>query len=121
MMSLTTIREVQREAARIAAAANKTPHVYFRTSDVVDDGPFPFPFLGDYVPYGWTEINTHLVDSSGFGSEDEPALTQLQLVNYITHRLEEEAAKGADGDTLGWAVSEAGQFQVVVTEYRREK
>lgn len=121
MMSLSTIREISREAAEQAAQEGLRPFVYFTTSEVDEFDRFPFPFLGDYSPPGWELSETYFVDSSGYGLPGEPALTAEQFRDTIRARLAEEAEKGGEGQTLGWAVAEAGQFQVYVGEYVRVK
>ena len=103
MMSLETIRAISEEKAIEAAAENKQPYVAYEDHD---PGVFNCPHLGDYIPEGWVEIEELFVDSSGFGSENEPALTTDQFL---------EKVKGG----LGYAVSEAGQFQVFVRVFKR--
>ena len=49
-----------------------------------------------------------MVDSSGFGSPGEPALTFDQLTAYIERE---------DRGRFGWAIRESGQFQVVIGVY----
>lgn len=63
--------------------------------------------LGDYVPEGWDLVETHFVDASGFGEEGEAALTIDQF----------EALIRADMNS-GWAIVEAGQFQVYIGQFR---
>jgi len=66
MFSIETIRGIQQEAAARAAEEDKTPFLIWE-EDLATFPPFPFPFLGDYVPRGWKLDETLLVDSSGFG------------------------------------------------------
>lgn len=110
MMSLGTIRDMQREAAMRAAQEGMKPFVTW-PEDIAafkQAGGFPFPFIGDYVPDGWTLEDTYFVDSSGFGTEGEAALTFDAFIRileeYIGH---------------GWAITEAGQFQVYVGRYTK--
>lgn len=60
----------------------------------------------DKTPDGFTETNEYFVDSSGFGSEDEPALTPDAFLEKI------KAGKY-------YAITGQGQFQVYVTEYEK--
>jgi len=112
MMSIDLIREINEKHAREAAEQGQTPYVYGRVGDVVDMIPFPFPFLGDYLPEGWEQVGTHFVDSSGLGADDEPALSVGQFVALIEEHIGEHPG-------TGWAITSAGQFQVYVGEYRR--
>jgi hypothetical protein len=59
------------------------------------------------VPWGWELTGEeYFVDSSGFGSPGEPALTFDQFATKCT-------------EGMGYAITEAGQFQVYIAEYRR--
>lgn len=113
MMSLETIRRMAREAAARAAREGKRPYVVTR-EDLADwlaqaeaGGlpKLPFPNLGEYRPEGWELVDTYLVDSSGFGAPDEPALTARQLLERLQRGM-------------GYAIIQQGQFQVVVGAFR---
>lgn len=109
MMSGAEIRRIQREAAARAARQNLQPFVVW-PEDVehfqAHPEGFPFPFIGDYVPKGWRKVKDHFVDSSGFGMEGEPALTARQFAQLLQ-------------PGRGYAITEAGQFQVYVGEFER--
>jgi hypothetical protein len=115
MMSLQAIQAESRKAARKAVKEHKLPFVFEQedidriraTGDVYD---VQIPFLGDYVPKGWrrTERKELFVDASGFGLPNEPAMTQDMFIEALT------AGKG-------YAITEAGQFQVYVAEYEMKK
>jgi len=60
-----------------------------------------------FCPKAWELIDTLFVDSSGFGGPGEPALT-----------IEEFHSKIKAG--FGYAIVEAGQFQVYVGVFRRK-
>jgi hypothetical protein len=110
MMSLGQIREESRKAAVKAARTHKVPYIVER-EDIEDwkaNGvrSFPFPFIGDYTPKGWELVDTYFVDSSGMGADDEPALS----LNRFLDKLEAG---------YGYAVTEAGQFQVYVGKFRQ--
>lgn len=113
MISVQQIRSMNAEAAERAAAEGKRPYVYFSVGDV-EAGPFPFPYIGDLRPAGWELVDTHFVDSSGYGAPDEPALTAEQFADVIREVIENSTRQ------VGWAVIEAGQFQVYVGEFHRE-
>lgn len=116
MMSPSYIRQIAREAAETAAEQGQEPFVYFNAEEAIHDS-VRIPFLGDYVPEGWETIGDPLfVDSSGFGSASEPALTREQYRAAVAERIE---TARSEGYTSGFAVVEAGQFQVYVQEYRQ--
>ena len=106
MMSLEQIRALSREAAEHAAEEGQVPY-RIEQEDLDTFPPFPFPFLGDYVPDGWSLVETYFVDSSGFGQEGEPALTASQFMTKLKVGY-------------GYAIREAGQFQVYVGEYKED-
>lgn len=106
MMSPEMIRQMARRAAARAAREGKVPFL-LEAEDIADfrEGVrFPFPFLGPYVPKGWKKVQEHFVDSSGFGAPGEPALTASQFIERLVIGR-------------GYAITEAGQFQVYVAEY----
>jgi len=65
------------------------------------------PYIGDYKPLGWKQINTYFVDNSGLGSPDKPALTYTEFLLKVKRGR-------------GYAIISAGQFQVYVAEFVRE-
>ena len=106
MMSLAQIQYESAKTARRAAREGKRPYILWPEDleSIRQAGRFPFPFIGSYVPRGWKLVETFFVDSSGFGAPGEPALT-----------TETFAAKLEVG--FGYAVVEAGQFQVYVGKF----
>ena len=109
MWSAATILEIRDEATREAKRQRRKP----TTAQDFLNGKL-IPFLGDYVPEGWVQdpnIEPFLVDATGRGDEDEPALTQdglrKQARNFVL-----------SGDTYGYGVREQGPFQIVVAVYR---
>jgi len=106
------IQELVKDAAQEARENGLTP-TPIRTLDLDHVPPFPFPFLGDYVPDGWTlceSIDPLFVDSSGFGSTGEPALTVDQFIARLRDFQK-------SGDPYGFAIVETGQFQIYVGVY----
>lgn len=114
MMSLSTIRERNAEAAELAAERDQEPFVYWTADEVFERFPFPFPYLGDYRPHGWELTETYFVDATGLGQANEPALTVEAFRRKVVERIE-----ASDGIT-GWAVIEAGQFQVWIGEFHND-
>lgn len=107
MMSIETIYQLNAKAARKARAKCVKPLVM--TQDIVDaykagKAPGSIPMIGDYRPRGFKLVDTLFVDSSGFGSPSEPALTQSQFFERLRVGL-------------AYGVVSAGQFQVYVGEF----
>lgn len=104
MMSLESIDQLSREAGLEAAERNLEPLVAFVDGDIACKD---IPNLGDHEPEGWTLLQRYFVDKSGFGAENEPALTVRQFLAKI---------KGG----LGYAIVEEGQFQIYIGEFEQE-
>jgi hypothetical protein len=105
MMSLDAIHAINDEKAEEARMEGKTPFVVVSPASILP--PFPFPHIGSYRPSGWNLIETYFVDSSGFGSEGEAAMTVEEFMDAIK-------------PNHGYAIIEAGQFQVRVGEFVKE-
>jgi hypothetical protein len=101
MYGLETIRQMNREQAK--KAQGKSPLLY----DGVPEDLRHIPNFGDYRPKGWKLVKTYFVDSSGFGQSGEGALTFDEFVR--------QAKKGK-----GYAIIEAGQFQVYIGEFEKK-
>jgi len=104
MYGLATIKSMNAEAAR--KAKGKQPFIIKSAEQIDTFPPFPFPNFGDYRPKGWELVETYFVDSSGFGGDGEPALGARHFRSKLKIGY-------------GYAVIEAGQFQVYVGEFRR--
>lgn len=114
MLSYSTIQQIAKDAADEARELCKVPYSIRQYSGNVESFCRRIPFLGDYVPEGWErvpEIEPLFVDSSGFGSAGEPALTLAEFSRKL-------AAFKKSGDNYGFAIIEAGQFQVYIAVYR---
>ena len=111
MMSLETMQALSREAGVEAAESAVTPK-FFWDSDIeaLKDGDLrglkAIPNLGDHVPEGFELVENHFVDSSGFGAEDEPALTFGQFIDKLNTKN-------------GYAIVRVGQFQIDIGEFER--
>ena len=125
MMSEQLIKDVSDVAAYRAAEEGKEPLSIWSKRDATH-----IPFLGDYTPAGWrralwSDFYEHprnvfyaredeevafMVDASGFGARDEPALSVEEFADFIVkpQRPQHE---------YGWAIREQGQFQIVVGAY----
>lgn len=133
MMSPELIRDISNVAAYRAAQEGRTPIVPWR--DSVAEDVRHAPFLGEYVPAGWRLADwAHLpatprrsaipwssdgaaivmVDSSGLGRDGEPALTFPEVVSLTRFLI-------ASKVDFGLGIIEAGQFQIVLGVYLRDR
>jgi hypothetical protein len=103
MMGLGEIRRMNEKACRKAEKAKLLPYV-IEEGDRENFPPFPFPDFGDYRPKGWELVGEYFVDSSGFGRDDEPALSVSQFLKKLR-------------TGYGYALIEQGEFQVFVGEF----
>jgi hypothetical protein len=135
MFSSSTIRTMQEEAAVRAARERRIPFVYW-PGDNLTEGGFPFPNLGDYVPTGWRRLTTAetglthhdlpgtrdfenvVVLVSSMGDEDRGRALGVVGLRALIERINVWAAETRN--TVGWAIVEVGQFQVVVSAFAKE-
>jgi len=103
MYSIKQIIAMNKKATK--EAENEGLELYVAKKNC-DEGVRGCKRLGDYIPKGWQKVNTYFVDSSGFGSEGEGALTFRQLLTKVR--------KG-----LGYAIGKVGQFQLYINEYQK--
>lgn len=108
MMSPATIRALGQAVARKAAREHKTPYM-IEADDLFDQDTLvralrSTPHLGTHRPKGYKLTDQLFVDSSGYGSEDEPAFTFGQFCAKVRQ----------NGVGFGYGIIEEGQFQVVV-------
>lgn len=115
MWGLETIWAMNRQAGDRARMLGLTPF-HLRHADQLEFmPPFPFPNLGDdavEVSKQYEHVEDLFCDKSGYGAEDEPALTTDQL----KVRLIELLAENPDGIYL--AIVEEGPFQIYVGVWR---
>lgn len=129
MLGPETIKRMSDVAAYRAAEEGRRPLTVIKAEDLRH-----LPFLGDYVPAGWrpalwADMYTNprtgwpwdetkrvyiMVDSSGWGSSSEPALTFPELARYVIESKRPQ-------HQYGWAIVEAGEFQVVVSAFIRDE
>ena len=113
MMSPKTIHKRNQEAKKKASEMGKKPYVVHNKEAIDEFGDsFPFPDLGDYRPEGWELIDKYFVDSTGIGGSGEPAKSVDQFKRALKSDMDEEGI-------FGYAVIEAGEFQVYVGKFRK--
>ena len=111
MMSVDVIVAVNNEIARKAAREGLMPYVPFSSDEITS--PFFCPNIGSLKPRGWRKTGEiWFVDKTGQGFDDEPSLTWQQfrrrLAGYILRHPQH-----------GFAVTQEGEFQVVVSAFQR--
>ena len=110
MWGLETIRSMNAEAGAAARAKRLKPFRLVGVEQIDDMPPFPFPNLGDeadQMDEEYERVDSLFVDSSGFGSPSEPALTATQLEAKLRELF------AAHGELL-LAIESVGQFQLHV-------
>ena len=111
MMSVEVIIAVNNEIARKAAREGLVPYVPFSAEEATS--PFFCPNIGSLKPRGWRKTGeTWFVDKTGQGFDDEPALTWKQFRRRLAGYILRHASHG-------FAITEEGEFQVVVSAFRR--
>lgn len=126
MMSSEQLHSHAEQAARKAKRHGLKPHFLSGLGDdAIRAECGRIPFLGSYVPRGFVRVNVGavfgaeygagtagneylFVDSSGFGGSGELAMPIYKFADFVArHR------------GYGYAICEAGQFQVVLGVYAR--
>jgi hypothetical protein len=111
---LETIRAINNEVGSDARMLGKEPLRLTSETELAAWPPFPIPHLGsaceDFDEEG-ERVDTLFVDSSGFGSDSEPALTMDQFKTRLQELLKEHGA-------LDLAIEEQGQFQLYVAVWK---
>ena len=108
MMSIETIRSMSARRARESAAAGRLP-LPVEADDLVNDEVLArhlrfITNLGDRTPRGYVKVEDLFVDSSGWGSENEPAMTFGQFLAKVK----------ANGPGYHYSICQEGQFQVYI-------
>jgi hypothetical protein len=103
MYSLETIIALNDETSKNASDEGLQPLIAEVDND---ENVVKCPNFGYYRPKGWEETETFFVDSSGFGSESEPALSLGQFLEKVK-------------EGYGYAITEEGQFQIYITEFKQ--
>ena len=107
---------MNREAGDRARDGGLEPFHLEREPQLDTMPPFPFPNLGDdsvEVSKRFEHITDLFCDKSGWGADDEPALTIPQLMDKLRVLFRENKETG-----LRLAIVEEGQFQVYIGVWR---
>jgi hypothetical protein len=111
MMSLEVIIAVNSDIARRASRLRLAPFVPSSVEAVEEWPDLPIPNFGPYVPRGWEVDRTWFVDKTGVGLDSEPACSVRQFRNLLSDYV-------ADNPGHGFAITEEGQFQMIVSAFR---
>lgn len=118
MMSLSEIRRLSDEQAAKAARKKLKPYVPFSREEIEGYPSFPFPNIGSYDPPGWERVHGAddplFVDTSGFGSENEPALTVRQFKEKLLELWDKDSG-------YGYAIVSEGPFQAYIGIFKEKK
>lgn len=110
MMDLETIRKLSRQAGRTARAHGKKP--WFPPGPTVDiDDIRHIPNLGTYRPAGYRKTQELFVDKTGWGGEDEPAMTVSSFLKFVNDNLP---------NAYGYAITEEGPFQIYIGVFEKK-
>lgn len=113
MLSIGALIALNHELAAEAARQYQKPYVPFNQEELDRWPPFPFPNLGDFEPLGWERTGTSwFVDATGHGNGWESAMTVQEFKESLRRYI-------ADHPGHGLAITEQGEFQVVVSAFRR--
>lgn len=100
------LQEIENEADQGTREARTAKIQPYEAKSDYDPGVKAAPFVGYYIPEGWSPTRQFFVDSSGFGAEGEAALTFPGFLKEVT------AGKA-------YGITHAGQFQVKIQEFIR--
>lgn len=127
MLSSGQIVRMSEDQAKLSKVVGLRP-VAYTFDDLRTFPPFPFPFIGSYVPDGFEAIEdesgnvvTLFADSSGFGRDDELALSVNGLVRELGKLVLRYGQPGHNVNRsliLYAGIVESGEFQVVVGLFR---
>lgn len=112
MMGLETLIALNGDIGRQAARLKLKPHVPASVEEIEQYPPFPFPNFGFYLPKGWEVVQSWFCDKTGWGLDSERALSLRQLRDELAHYV-------AENPGHGFAITEEGQFQLIVSAFRR--
>jgi hypothetical protein len=113
MFSPEYLESINRKAARDAAKRRQEPYVPFDAEEIDDLRCLPFPFLGNYKPKEWKLVEELFCNTTGLGSEAEPAMTVWRLKERMREYLDKPG-------TYGYSILECGQFQAWIGVYLKK-
>lgn len=116
MHSLATIIAMNNRTAEKAIRQGKLPWIVHNSEALDKMPPFPFPSIGNYEPEGWTPLDIWFVDKTGMGRAGESAYTVDAFKRILKEYLVEH-----EGEDIGFAIIEEGEFQVHVQAFRKNE
>jgi len=113
MMSLEVLIAVNEDIALQAAEEGLEPFVPSDSDALGFWQRIRLPNIGYYEPDGWEKTEASwFVDKTGWGREDEPALTLNRFKKELQQYIRANPGHG-------FAVTEEGEFQLYVSAFRR--
>lgn len=116
MFSLEQIKAMNADAGILARGKRLKPFELKEESQLDDMPPFPFPNFGDKaddMDEQYERVDSLFVDSSGFGSPSEPALTLDQFTEKLREIVREHGI-------VFLAIESTGQFQIYVGVWKEK-
>jgi len=127
MMSLETIKEMNREAAAENARLNRRPLLmedfdWADAAEKIEQGSAPFfgfphmapEYVDEYYPNEFEVVDTLFCDKGGLSLFDAggPALS-------INDMVQRGIALTTEHGALFWTIHDEGQFQIYISAYRK--
>lgn len=115
MMNLETIVAINQDIGRSARRQKLQPYVPDGVADI-EAAAFSIPNFGTYVPRGWERVEgvEWFADKTGWGRDDESAMTRRQFLSSFEDYVAEHPGHG-------FAIVEEGEFQLYVGTFRRKE
>ena len=106
--------KLRKQAIEEVTTMNNKRRPWFPKSEqALAHEPYPIPNLSEKgVADGYEVVERLMVDHSGFGTENEPAMTQAAFVQRLKGDIR-------DGKKYGYAITDVGQFQLYVTVFTK--
>jgi len=104
------LRQRRRELGRLPIPVNIPRSAFLGITSIIElrAKGYTIPYVGRQNVKGFRFVDEIFVDTSGFGRDDEPALSFRQQAHRVRELVEEHYA---EGKTLFWGVTQVGQFQ----------
>lgn len=114
-----SVKQWNTEIGEQAKEKDLRPYLLKSLAELKDMPPYPFPNLGYYADTfdeKYETLETFFVDKSGWGREDEPALTQREFHEVLTALLEQHEKTG-----ILVAIVEEGSFQIYIRAWKPDQ
>lgn len=104
------LKKLRRDLGRLPIPVNIPRSAFLGVQSVDELGRkgYRIPYVGRRTVKGFRFVGEIFIDTSGFGQDNEPALSLTQQARTMRELVEENWARGV---TLYWGLIEVGQFQ----------